>query len=75
MSSDDEILDEMPIALETNLSDLLLCFGSNIHTCKSSSFLKLGNYMLTSVPLKSAFTFHSSFMCPAPWWCASEDYS
>lgn len=75
MSCDDGILDEMLIGLETNLSDLLLCFESNIHTCKSSSFLKLCNYTLTSVPLKSASTFHSSFICPALWWCSSEDYS
>lgn len=75
MSFDDDVLDEMLIGLEANLSDLLLCFGSNIHTCKSSSFLKLCNYTLTSVLLKSASMFHSSLKCPAPWWCASEDYS
>lgn len=74
-SLDDHILDEMLIGLEANLSDLLLCFGSNIPTCKSSSFLKLCNYTLTSVLLKSASMFHSSLKCPAPWWCASEDYS
>lgn len=69
-SFDDDILHEMLICLEANLSDLLLCFGSTIHTCKSSSFPKLYNYTLTSVLLKSASMFHSSLKCPAPWWCA-----
>lgn len=75
MSSADDILGEMLIALETNLSGLLLCFGSSIRTCKSSNFLKLCNYTLPSVPLKSVSTYRTSFMCPAPWWCTSEDYS